>query len=48
MERYESTFDYSDSGYEECEQLQWSLQFYYHIESEIEYYDEYMVLVWYE
>lgn len=48
MERFEATFDYTDSGYEECEQMEWSLKFYDNIESEIEYYDDHMVLVWYE
>lgn len=48
MERQEMVFGYTDSDYEECEEMQWGLKYYEGTESEVEYYDDHMVLVWYE
>ena len=48
MERQEMVFDYTYSGIEECEMMEYILRSEYGIESEVEYHDEQMILVWYE
>ena len=48
MERQEMIFDYTYSGDEECEMMRYILRSEYGIESEVECYDDYQVLVWYE
>ena len=48
MERQEMVFKYGATGEVEIEEMQTALRYDCGIESEIEFYDDYMILVWYE
>ena len=48
MECQEMFFEYDATGCIELEEMETVLRVEYGISSEVEYYDEYQVLVWYE